>query len=275
MDAIGGFVLTPLGGLGPSEGATFEGFKRLIDALFLLGTLAFGTGALFALSGSCRSARSWGFALPRGRCSLWRWDCSSPARPPMLARVSDFKELLEGFFYRPDEDVGGMIELASADEHVVLERNDERAMDFLGFALEAESYAVPIETVREILRVTPLTEVPRSEPNLLGVFALRGEVIPVYDIKRKLKLADAYPQLAGPYADLSPLGKGARVLILSSEGGPAAVLVDSVEGVVRLMPSAVEPPPRGLATAEADGVVGLARAGAALYILLDLERTLG
>ena len=52
VDAIGGFVLTPLARLGPSEGSTFEGFKRLFDVLLLLGTLAFGTGALFALSRS-------------------------------------------------------------------------------------------------------------------------------------------------------------------------------------------------------------------------------
>ena len=55
VDAIGGYVLAPLAGL--NDGATvFAGFKRLYDALFLLGTVAFGGGAVVALADGMRTS---------------------------------------------------------------------------------------------------------------------------------------------------------------------------------------------------------------------------
>jgi purine-binding chemotaxis protein CheW len=116
-----------------------------------------------------------------------------------------------------------------------------------------ECYALSLHALREIVKVPPLTEVPRSEPELLGVMNLRGEVIPVYDLELRLGLTRAPAPIAGPDANLAALPKGTRVLVVKSEEGAAGVRVDSVSGVVRLRPSAIEAPPRtgwsGLAVA--------------------------
>ncbi len=178
--------------------------------------------------------------------------------------MSRFSELLDRFFYRPDEDVGAFLELAPEVEAAAGAAPEEAPQEFLSFTLEGETYAVPIEAVREILKVPVVTEVPRAEANVVGVMNVRGEMLPVYDVKARLKLAAAPPKVRGP----RDLPRGARVVLLKDDAGDAGILVDAVAGVVKLVASKIEPPPNlGL---ERACIAGIGRKGDALVILLDV-----
>jgi purine-binding chemotaxis protein CheW len=184
-----------------------------------------------------------------------------------------FTALLDDFFYRPDEEAGALFDVGALVEAAAPAEPEEEPAEYLVFALEAERYAIPIENVREIVRVPPLTEIPRGAQNLLGVMNLRGEVLPVYEVKRRLHLSKDAPVIAGPQADLSQLPKSARVVVVRDEEGDAGILVDAVEEVVRLRPSAIEVPPAAVA-AERDCIVGLGRRREQLYILIDVHEVL-
>ncbi|ABF90229.1 putative chemotaxis protein CheW [Myxococcus xanthus DK 1622] len=186
--------------------------------------------------------------------------------------MSRFSELLDDFFYRPDEDVSGLQDFAAGSDGVLPSAPEEVPEEYLAFRLEGECYAVPIRGVREISKVPPLTEIPRAEPQLLGVMNLRGELLPVYDVKVRLRLAERAPLVAGPDAPAPP--RSARILVLRTETGPAGVWVDGVVGVVKLKPSMLEAPPPGLRVGDRDCVVGMGRRGPMLYILLDAEQAL-
>ncbi|MBI3186159.1 MAG: purine-binding chemotaxis protein CheW [Myxococcales bacterium] len=188
--------------------------------------------------------------------------------------MSRFEELLGDFFYRPDEDTAGLLELPEAPADSSPAPKEERPGEHLVFVLEGERYAVPIGKVREILRVPPLTEIPRAPSSLLGVMNLRGDVLPVYDLKMRLKLSGQPPRVAGPPSEVEPLPRAARVLVVHGPDGDAGVLVDAVSEVVKLAPSQVEPPPPGL-SGERDCVVGLGRQEEQLFILIDLDEALG
>lgn len=185
--------------------------------------------------------------------------------------MSRFSELLDDFFYRPDEDVGGLLDFSAGSDEMLPLTPEETPEEYLAFILEGETYAVPIRSVREIGKVPPLTEIPRAEPWLLGVMNLRGDVIPVYDLKLRLKLSDKAPMVAGP--DAQPPPRLARILVAHTVEGPAGVWVDAVKDVVRLKPSMLEPAPSGLG-GERDCVVGIGRRSSQLFILLDLEQAL-
>ncbi len=148
------------------------------------------------------------------------------------------------------------------------EADTEKPQEFLAFRLATETYAVPIADVREIVKVPLLTEVPRGQKGLLGVMNLRGEVLPVYDVKLRLGLADQAPVVSGP----DDVPRAARVVLMRDTLGDAGVLVDGVEEVVKLLASRFEPPPAG--TVDRDSISGLARKGDALYILLDVAQVL-
>ena len=181
--------------------------------------------------------------------------------------MTPFEQLLDGFLYRPDEP--GLPGLQWLDEAPrPSEASAEAPHEYLAFALTDETYAVPIERVREIVKVPPLTEVPRAPKELLGVINLRGEVLPVYDVRARLLLRPKVEPIWGP----DDVPAKSRILLVRSEAGDAGILADAVEGVVRLLPSLTESAPPG--GTEQPYLAGLSRRGDRLYILLDVERVL-
>jgi purine-binding chemotaxis protein CheW len=183
-----------------------------------------------------------------------------------------FAELLDDFFLRPDEAPLEGLDLPVEGE-VPAAGEPQAPSEYLAFLLGDECYGVPIAEVREIVRVPPVTEVPRGGPDLLGVINLRGEVLPVYDLKLKLRLSASPARIAGPDADPGALPRGARILVIRGEDrGDLGLLVDGVVEVVRMGRDQVEPPPAG--TSDRDYITGLGRRGRQLCILLDMGRAL-
>lgn len=179
-----------------------------------------------------------------------------------------FEHALRSFFYQPDEDGGAGLDQLPEPQVAPAVAPEEAPREFLAFRLDAETYALPLATVREIVKVPALTEVPRGGPHLHGVMHLRGEVLPVYDVKVRLRLRAEVAPLAGP----TDAPRSARVVLVKDLAGDAGILVDEVHEVVRLLPSALEPAPA--LGAERVLVNGLARRGERLYILLDPNQVL-
>lgn len=182
--------------------------------------------------------------------------------------ASSFADLLDRFFYRPDEAVGPWLDLAPELDRSNEPAPEEEPEEFLAFVLEGETYAVPIGAVREILKVSNVTEIPRARKHVLGLINVRGEMLPLYDIKVRLRLADKFPLLRTA-ADVS---RSARVVLLKDLEGDAGILVDRVEGVVKLQLSRLEEAPQlGI---ERNAIAGLGRRDGQLFILLDVEQAL-
>jgi purine-binding chemotaxis protein CheW len=181
--------------------------------------------------------------------------------------VIAFEELLDRFFYREDEPgIKGLQWLQDAP--APMPATEEYPREFLAFALSDEIYAMGIEQVREIVKVPSITEVPRAPKELLGVMNLRGEVLPVYDVRARLLLQSEVTPVRGP----SDVAKGSRVVLVKSDQGDAGILVDSVQGVVRLLPSLIESAPSG--ATERPYLSGISKRGERLFILLDVEKVL-
>jgi purine-binding chemotaxis protein CheW len=183
--------------------------------------------------------------------------------------VGSFADNLKQFFYDPDEQVGELLRLGQDDAGTTAEASQERAHEYLAFFLEKECYAIPIHAVREIIRLVELTEIPRAPQNLLGVIKRHAEVLPVYDLKVRLKLSDRAPRLCGPDHELGVLSSFARIIIIQEPEGDVGILADRVLGVVRFAPSAIEPLPQGIG---GDHLLGLGHSGRDLFILLDIHR---
>jgi purine-binding chemotaxis protein CheW len=181
---------------------------------------------------------------------------SAPA--PEEASPASHDPLAE-FFYDPHEAAPGLAELdAGPVVAAAPEPRDEPTRDFLSFRLGDEEYAVSIEEVREIVKVPPITEVPRAPEHILGVITLRGEVIPVFDVRGRLGLPAVAP------------GRATRIVICEAGQGLCGIVVDAVSERVRLPPKAIEPPPHALGGAGSEFLAGIGRDGDRLFILLDL-----
>jgi purine-binding chemotaxis protein CheW len=138
----------------------------------------------------------------------------------------------------------------------------ERELHLVVFRLDAEEYGVPIEAVREVVRVADVTRVPHAPTHIRGVMNLRGRILPIVEIRTRLRLTPA---------ELTP---ASRVVVVEVAGRMLGLLVDSVGQVARVGERQVSAPPEEVRNAGAEAVTGVARVGQRLLILLDLARAL-
>lgn len=138
----------------------------------------------------------------------------------------------------------------------------ERELHLVVFRLDREEYAVPIDAVREVVRVTDVTRVPHAPPHIRGVMNLRGRILPIVEIRSRLGLSPA---------ELTP---ASRVVVVEVLGRLLGLLVDAVGQVSRVGERQVAAPPEEVRAAGSEAVTGVARLDQRLLILLDLSRAL-
>jgi purine-binding chemotaxis protein CheW len=163
-------------------------------------------------------------------------------------------------------------DLVFTTEETYLRRHDDRRArerrGVLTVVVGNEIYGVEILSIREIIKLREITEVPRAPRFLLGVVTVRGLVLPVVDLRVRLRL------------DAQALGRNARILVVMHKGERFGLLVDEVRGVVRFADDQIEPVPASLAPSEAPFLSGIGRypdedGAEHLVILLSLDAVLG
>lgn len=151
-----------------------------------------------------------------------------------------------------------------AAERMADREEKEQLMQLVGFTIGKELFGVDILMVQEIIRSAPITSVPNSPDFIEGVINLRGNIIPVIELRKRLNL----------YREATS-AKDAWILILDIESRVTGFIVDSVTKVLKIMESTIEPPPdvvvAGLANQYIKGVCDI---GENLLILLDFNRIL-
>jgi purine-binding chemotaxis protein CheW len=136
-------------------------------------------------------------------------------------------------------------------------------LEMLSFRLGSEEYAVLVDDVKEVLKNRELTNVPNAPDHIMGVTSLRGPILPVVDLRKRLGL----PAAGGG-------DEKARILVLTLNDEDTGVVVDRVTGVVRIDAETIRPVPETIEHG-AECLKGIARKDERLYILLDIEKTLG
>lgn len=130
------------------------------------------------------------------------------------------------------------------------------------FYLADEIFTLPVIDVQEVVRVTGITRVPHAPFPVRGITTLRGQILPVVDLRLRLGLSEV------PTSELS------RILVLQSRGRKIGLLVDRVREVVRLLPSHVQSPPADVMTEQSEYIIGVYPHAESLLILLDLDKVL-
>lgn len=135
---------------------------------------------------------------------------------------------------------------------------------YVTFNLGAELFGVEVHRTREILTLTPVTRVPQTPSSMLGVINLRGQALPVVDMRLKLGLA------AGEMTRESCI----IVLEVALEGETIIVgaLADAVCEVLEIPREQIEPAPRLGSRLKAEYIRGMAKIDERFAILLDIDR---
>lgn len=134
--------------------------------------------------------------------------------------------------------------------------------EYLSFTLGDEHYGVDILKVQEIRGYDSVTRVPDAPEYIKGVINLRGTIVPVIDLRLKLRLKDAR------YDAFTVM------IVLNVEDRVVGIVVDSVSDVIPLGPEQIRPKPEFGAAVDTRFISGIGTVDERMLILLDIETLL-
>jgi purine-binding chemotaxis protein CheW len=140
-----------------------------------------------------------------------------------------------------------------------VDEEDLALRQLLTFQIDGAPYAVPVERVSEIVRIRPITPIPRMPEDVRGVISLRGKIVQVVDLRRRLGVEAIDPT------------RSSRIIVVhDADGQVAGLLVDAVTEVLRVPPDSIRPSP----FTEFGAVEALCPRGEEFVSLIDLTRVL-
>ena len=135
---------------------------------------------------------------------------------------------------------------------------------YLTFNLDGEVFGLAILKVREVLDFTSITRVPQTPPYMRGVINLRGSVVPVMDLRLKFNMAETEKKV-NTCIIITEVELNGELVVLGA-------LADSVQEVVDLESSQIEPPPHMGTRLRTDFIKGMGKHGDGFIIVLDIDR---
>ncbi len=137
---------------------------------------------------------------------------------------------------------------------------------YLTFALANEEFGLEILKVREIIGYMEITAVPRTPPYVKGVINLRGQVIPVVDLRAKfgMETTETTDQTCIIVVEITQDGRKFNT----------GIVVDHVSEVLDIAGEEIEESPQFGATVETDFILGMGKIGETVKILLDIDKVL-
>ena len=137
---------------------------------------------------------------------------------------------------------------------------------YLTFMLGGEVFAIGILSIKEIIEYSSLTEVPMMPASVRGVINLRGAVVPVTDLLIRFGKKSSAVTKRTCIVIIEVAGQGERQDI--------GVVVDSVDSVLDIPASEIEPPPTFGAGIRTDFIRGMGKVNGKFVILLDVNHVL-
>jgi purine-binding chemotaxis protein CheW len=135
---------------------------------------------------------------------------------------------------------------------------------YLTYKLEDEIFAVDVAKVREILDFTPATKVPGTPEFMRGVINVRGNVVPVVDMRLKFGLTKTEKTVDTCIVVME--------IIVDEDTTVLGALVDSVQEVFEIEASHIEPPPRMGTRWRTEFIQGIGKRNDDLIIILDIDK---
>ena len=128
------------------------------------------------------------------------------------------------------------------------------------FSLAREVYGIDVSDVREIIRMQPVTKVPKAAFFIEGIINLRGRVIPVVNIRKRFDIEEAEQTAES------------RIVVVDIEGSTIGIMVDAVTEVIRVATDAIQAPSDIVAARDTGYLKGIVRVDKQMVVLLDLSK---
>ncbi len=128
------------------------------------------------------------------------------------------------------------------------------------FSIAGEEFGIKLDRVLEIIRPTKATLLPRVPAFIEGVINLRGTVLPLMDLRKRLRV--------------DPLPQRERIIISIMHGERMGLLVDSVKEIIDIEEEQISPTPSIFQWLRPEYISGIGKSGKRLIVILDLDAIL-
>jgi purine-binding chemotaxis protein CheW len=139
---------------------------------------------------------------------------------------------------------------------------DAELNQLISFEVGDEEYGLEILRVKEVIRIREITRLPKAPRFVKGIINLRGDVIPIIDLRDRFGLEHK------EYTVMT------RVIVVDVEGKLVGMVVDAASQVVRIPSDQIEPPPPIVGGISAEYIKGVGKLDDRLVILLNIDRIL-
>lgn len=153
-----------------------------------------------------------------------------------------------------------IINKQAEQQEIGLDQSDD-VVQLVGFVIGEEEYAVPILTIQEIIKPISWTRVPQTPPYVLGVFNLRGAVIPMIDLRVKFGLPSKNHN------------EETRVFVLKQDDEVAGFVIDRLTEAIRIKKTNIGPPPDTIASEESM-IEGVGKQSGKILTILKVNKLL-
>lgn len=128
------------------------------------------------------------------------------------------------------------------------------------FKLSTEEFAFEVVSVESIIKLQAITKIPHAPNSVVGVTNLRGNIVPVIDLKTRLGLPAAEPSI------------DTRIVVALIQDQKVGMVVDAVSQVIEIEDTSIEDTPRVSTSIDSSYIRGIVNIDNELVILLDLEK---
>ncbi len=134
---------------------------------------------------------------------------------------------------------------------------------YVNLLLNDEKYGIDIMDIEEILRMIEITKVPKAPSFVEGIINIRGKVIPIVDLRKKMGIpANAYTN-------------STRIIVVNLRGKQVGLIVDHVEEVLRVEDDLVDKAPAASTSVDNTYIKGVARLPTGMVIIFDIHHIFG
>ena len=141
-----------------------------------------------------------------------------------------------------------------------LTRSADAEKQYITFTIENEEYGTPILTVQEIRGWMKTTPLPNAPPFVKGVTNLRGNIVPVFDLRARFS------------GKLTEVTERHVVIMVEIEGRTIGLLVDAISDILTIEQSQIQPPPIGSLIVDVQYLDGLVASGKRMVALININK---
>lgn len=142
-------------------------------------------------------------------------------------------------------------------------KEDKEKTEYLCFLLGNEEYAINVKIAQEVLKFREITPVPKTTDIILGIVAIRGDMIPVFDIKKILGIDD-----------FDHDDKNKKLILLKIGNDSVCIIIDKIIQIRKISDDQIEPPPLNVSITKQEFIYGVAIMDGRMIRILNIEKIL-